>query len=137
MYTYVTRSLYCLMAAVWIFFLSSTMPFPPKKICFSFLPPPSPLSHCPRGCSQVGVIRALNETGIPIDMIGGTSIGAFMGALYAEERSYTQMRIKARQWAMVRVFPFKCERSERVSWVKMMVALLCSLPQLQRMSPER
>nr|XP_056716112.1 patatin-like phospholipase domain-containing protein 7 [Euleptes europaea] len=53
-----------------------------------------------RGCSQVGVIRALNEAGIPVDMIGGTSIGAFMGALYAEERSYTQMRIKARQWAM-------------------------------------
>ncbi|XP_058015265.1 patatin-like phospholipase domain-containing protein 7 isoform X3 [Ahaetulla prasina] len=53
-----------------------------------------------RGCSQVGVIRALNEAGIPIDMIGGTSIGSFMGALYAEERSYTQMRIKARQWAM-------------------------------------
>nr|XP_008122938.1 PREDICTED: patatin-like phospholipase domain-containing protein 7 [Anolis carolinensis] len=54
-----------------------------------------------RGCSQVGVIRALNEVGIPVDMIGGTSIGSFMGALYAEERSYTQMRIKARQWAMV------------------------------------
>nr|XP_060613420.1 patatin-like phospholipase domain-containing protein 7 isoform X2 [Anolis sagrei ordinatus] len=53
-----------------------------------------------RGCSQVGVIRALNEVGIPVDMIGGTSIGSFMGALYAEERSYTQMRIKARQWAM-------------------------------------
>ncbi|KAJ7308042.1 hypothetical protein JRQ81_008544 [Phrynocephalus forsythii] len=53
-----------------------------------------------RGCSQVGIIRALNEAGIPVDMIGGTSIGSFMGALYAEERSYTQMRIKARQWAM-------------------------------------
>uniref|UniRef100_A0A8D0LC30 lysophospholipase n=1 Tax=Sphenodon punctatus TaxID=8508 RepID=A0A8D0LC30_SPHPU len=53
-----------------------------------------------RGCSQVGVIRALTEAGIPVDMIGGTSIGSFMGALYAEERSYTQMRIKARQWAM-------------------------------------
>uniref|UniRef100_A0A8C0HS48 lysophospholipase n=1 Tax=Buteo japonicus TaxID=224669 RepID=A0A8C0HS48_9AVES len=54
-----------------------------------------------RGCSQVGVIRALIEAGIPVDMIGGTSIGAFMSALYAEERSYNQMRIKARQWAMV------------------------------------
>ncbi|XP_015278590.1 PREDICTED: patatin-like phospholipase domain-containing protein 7 isoform X3 [Gekko japonicus] len=60
-----------------------------------------------RGCSQVGVIRALNETGIPVDMIGGTSIGAFMGALYAEERSYTQMRIKARQWAMTMNSVFK------------------------------
>ncbi|XP_065710011.2 patatin-like phospholipase domain-containing protein 7 isoform X2 [Patagioenas fasciata] len=54
-----------------------------------------------RGCSQVGVIRALTEAGIPIDMIGGTSIGAFMAALYAEERSYNQMRIKAQQWCMV------------------------------------
>ncbi|XP_059571461.1 patatin-like phospholipase domain-containing protein 7 isoform X4 [Alligator mississippiensis] len=53
-----------------------------------------------RGCSQVGIIRALIEAGIPVDMIGGTSIGAFMSALYAEERSYNQMRIKARQWAM-------------------------------------
>lgn len=56
-----------------------------------------------RGCSQVGVIRALIEAGIPVDMIGGTSIGAFMSALYAEERSYNQMRIKARQWAMVSI----------------------------------
>uniref|UniRef100_A0A8D2MW11 lysophospholipase n=1 Tax=Zonotrichia albicollis TaxID=44394 RepID=A0A8D2MW11_ZONAL len=57
-----------------------------------------------RGCSQVGVIRALIEAGIPVDMIGGTSIGAFMSALYAEERSYNQMRIKARQWVMNSVF---------------------------------
>uniref|UniRef100_A0A803W3R5 lysophospholipase n=1 Tax=Ficedula albicollis TaxID=59894 RepID=A0A803W3R5_FICAL len=60
-----------------------------------------------RGCSQVGVIRALMEAGIPVDMIGGTSIGAFMSALYAEERSYNQMRIKARQWAMVMNSVFK------------------------------
>ncbi|XP_075026589.1 patatin-like phospholipase domain-containing protein 7 isoform X2 [Calonectris borealis] len=60
-----------------------------------------------RGCSQVGVIRALTEAGIPVDMIGGTSIGAFMSALYAEERSYSQMRIKARQWAMVMNSVFK------------------------------
>uniref|UniRef100_A0A8C8SXS9 lysophospholipase n=1 Tax=Pelusios castaneus TaxID=367368 RepID=A0A8C8SXS9_9SAUR len=53
-----------------------------------------------RGCSQVGIIRALMEAGIPVDMIGGTSIGSFMSALYAEERNYNQMRIKARQWAM-------------------------------------
>ncbi|XP_028664591.2 patatin-like phospholipase domain-containing protein 7 [Erpetoichthys calabaricus] len=53
-----------------------------------------------RGCSQVGIIRAMMEAGIPIDMVGGTSIGAFMGALYTEERSFTQMRIRARKWAM-------------------------------------
>ncbi|XP_023581263.1 patatin-like phospholipase domain-containing protein 7 [Trichechus manatus latirostris] len=52
-----------------------------------------------RGCSQVGIIRALAEFGIPVDMVGGTSIGAFMGALYSEERNYSRMRIRARQWA--------------------------------------
>ncbi|XP_014385178.1 PREDICTED: patatin-like phospholipase domain-containing protein 7 [Myotis brandtii] len=51
-----------------------------------------------RGCAQVGIIRALAECGIPVDMVGGTSIGAFMGALYAEERSYSQIRIRAKQW---------------------------------------
>lgn len=50
----------------------------------------------------MGVIRALTECGIPVDMVGGTSIGAFMGALYSEERSYSQIRIRAKQWAEVR-----------------------------------
>ncbi|XP_016898609.1 patatin-like phospholipase domain-containing protein 7 isoform X2 [Cynoglossus semilaevis] len=53
-----------------------------------------------RGCSQVGIIRALNEAGIPIDLVGGTSIGSFIGALYAEEKSYSRMRVRAREWAM-------------------------------------
>ncbi|XP_029693459.1 patatin-like phospholipase domain-containing protein 7 [Takifugu rubripes] len=53
-----------------------------------------------RGCSQVGIMRAVGEAGIPVDMIGGTSIGSLMGALYAEERSYSRMRMRAREWAM-------------------------------------
>nr|XP_045009419.1 patatin-like phospholipase domain-containing protein 7 isoform X2 [Jaculus jaculus] len=52
-----------------------------------------------RGCAQVGILRALAECGIPVDMVGGTSIGSFMGALFSEERSYSQMRIRAKQWA--------------------------------------
>lgn len=36
-----------------------------------------------RGISHIGVIRALQEMNIPIDMIGGTSIGSFIGGLYA------------------------------------------------------
>lgn len=36
-----------------------------------------------RGLAQVGIIRALEDAGIPIDMVGGTSIGSFIGALYA------------------------------------------------------
>uniref|UniRef100_A0A8C5WLQ8 lysophospholipase n=1 Tax=Leptobrachium leishanense TaxID=445787 RepID=A0A8C5WLQ8_9ANUR len=51
------------------------------------------------GC--VGIIKALIESGIPIDMVGGTSIGSFMGALYAEERGFNRMKIRAREWCMV------------------------------------
>uniref|UniRef100_A0A3B4FSV7 Patatin-like phospholipase domain-containing protein 7 n=1 Tax=Pundamilia nyererei TaxID=303518 RepID=A0A3B4FSV7_9CICH len=53
-----------------------------------------------RGCSQVGIMRALCEAGIPVDLIGGTSIGSLMGALYAEDRSHSRLRIRAREWAM-------------------------------------
>lgn len=49
----------------------------------------------------MGIIRALKEAGIPIDVLGGTSIGSLMGALYAEDRSYSRMRVRAREWAMV------------------------------------
>lgn len=36
-----------------------------------------------RGFAHLGVVRALREAGIPIDMVGGTSIGAIMGAAVA------------------------------------------------------
>lgn len=44
-----------------------------------------------RGISHVGVIRALEEAGIPIDMIGGTSIGSFVGGLYARENDHVSV----------------------------------------------
>src|SRR5690606_10619701 len=36
-----------------------------------------------RGGSHIGVIRALEELRVPIDYIGGTSIGAVVGGFYA------------------------------------------------------
>ncbi|MBN3299372.1 PLPL7 protein, partial [Amia calva] len=60
-----------------------------------------------RGCSQVGVVRALYEAGIPVDLVGGTSIGSLMGALYAEERSHSRMRVRAREWAREMTSVFK------------------------------
>jgi hypothetical protein len=38
-----------------------------------------------RGCSQVGIIRALKEAGIDFDIVGGCSMGAFIAALYADQ----------------------------------------------------
>uniref|UniRef100_A0A668AG21 lysophospholipase n=1 Tax=Myripristis murdjan TaxID=586833 RepID=A0A668AG21_9TELE len=60
-----------------------------------------------RGCSQVGILRALSEASIPVDLIGGTSIGSLMGALYAEDRSHSRMRVRAREWAMEMTSVFK------------------------------
>ena len=36
-----------------------------------------------RGYAHIGVINALKELNIPISFISGTSIGSFIGALYA------------------------------------------------------
>ncbi|KAE8149895.1 lysophospholipase nte1 [Aspergillus avenaceus] len=52
-----------------------------------------------RGIAQVGVIKALEEAGIPIDVIGGTSIGAFIGALYARDADVVPMYGRAKKFA--------------------------------------
>ncbi|KAF2761062.1 patatin-like serine hydrolase [Pseudovirgaria hyperparasitica] len=52
-----------------------------------------------RGISQVGIIRALEEAGIPIDIVGGTSIGAFIGALYAWDADVVPMYGRAKKFA--------------------------------------
>jgi predicted acylesterase/phospholipase RssA/CRP-like cAMP-binding protein len=52
-----------------------------------------------RGISQIGIIRALEEAGIPIDIVGGTSIGAFIGALYARDADVVPMYGRAKKFA--------------------------------------
>ncbi len=45
-----------------------------------------------RGYAHIGVIKALEENGIPIDYITGTSAGALVGSMYATGTSPEQMR---------------------------------------------
>jgi predicted acylesterase/phospholipase RssA len=52
-----------------------------------------------RGCAHVGALVALEEEGIPIDAIGGTSMGAFIGGNYAREPSVLSTRVKAKRFA--------------------------------------
>ena len=52
-----------------------------------------------RGLAQVGVIRALEEAGIPIDIVGGTSIGAFIGAVYAQDADVVPMYGRVKKFA--------------------------------------
>ncbi|EXJ85664.1 lysophospholipase nte1 [Capronia coronata CBS 617.96] len=52
-----------------------------------------------RGIAHVGVIQALEEAGIPIDIVGGTSIGAFIGALYSRDADAVPMYGRAKKFA--------------------------------------
>jgi lysophospholipid hydrolase len=52
-----------------------------------------------RGISQIGIIRALEEAGIPIDIVGGTSIGSFIGALYAWDADVVPMYGRAKKFS--------------------------------------
>ncbi len=63
-------------------------------------PPPVPAAELPkprvalvlgggaaRGFAHIGVIRALEQEKIPVDMVVGTSVGSLIGALYASGRN--------------------------------------------------
>ena len=61
-----------------------------------------------RGADHVGLIKAIQECNIPIDMVGGVSMGAFMGVLWCMEKDTAQVTRKAsyffhemtRKWLM-------------------------------------
>lgn len=44
-----------------------------------------------RGFAHIGVIRAFHELNIPIDLVGGNSMGALIAAQYAMQWSYQEM----------------------------------------------
>ena len=50
-----------------------------------------------RGIAHVGVLRALEENEIPIDVIAGASAGALIGGAYAAGLSIKQLETMARE----------------------------------------
>ncbi|KAH8550179.1 hypothetical protein BGW37DRAFT_427734 [Umbelopsis sp. PMI_123] len=52
-----------------------------------------------RGISHMGVIQAIEEAGIPIDIIGGTSIGSFVGGLYAKNSDLVSTMARAKMFS--------------------------------------
>jgi len=50
-----------------------------------------------RGLAHIGVIQALEEENIPIDVVGGTSMGAYVGALYARGLDYVGLYSDAKR----------------------------------------
>ena len=62
-------------------------------------------NHCLpscRGFAHVGILKALEEYGIQFDMVGGTSIGAFIGGLYGQNQDADKLRELIRPWSKVR-----------------------------------
>ncbi|XP_033734724.1 neuropathy target esterase-like isoform X5 [Pecten maximus] len=51
-----------------------------------------------RGLAHIGMIKAMVEAGIPIDMVGGTSMGAFIGAVWCDEVNVARLTQKTREW---------------------------------------
>jgi predicted acylesterase/phospholipase RssA len=50
-----------------------------------------------RGAAHIGVIRALTEAGVPIDVVGGTSAGGMISALFAMGFTWEAMRDEFRR----------------------------------------
>jgi predicted acylesterase/phospholipase RssA/CRP-like cAMP-binding protein len=51
-----------------------------------------------RGFTHIGVVRALRELGVPIDIVGGTSIGSILAGLVAFGQDDRQMLKTCHQW---------------------------------------
>lgn len=49
----------------------------------------------------------MTEVGIPIDMVGGTSIGSLMGGIWADELNVTRFTQRAREFSMVGPAPLQ------------------------------
>jgi len=49
-------------------------------------------SGAARGLAHIGVLEVLGKEGIPVDMITGSSVGAFIGALYAQGKDTSLIR---------------------------------------------
>lgn len=75
-------------------------------------PPPKPKialvlgGGAARGFAHVGVIRALEQEKIPVDMVVGTSVGSLIGAIYAADLSSFDLEWTAFQLEKEDLFDF-------------------------------
>lgn len=53
-----------------------------------------------RGLAHIGVVQALEEKGIPIDAVGGTSMGALVGALVAQGLKAGEIHDRMRRYVV-------------------------------------
>lgn len=66
-----------------------------------------------KGASHVGVIKVLEELGVPIDYIAGTSMGAIVGGLYASGMTANELEAAIRSIDWIDIFNDKPLREDR------------------------
>jgi NTE family protein len=72
-----------------------------------------------RGLAHIGVLQALEEAEVPVDMITGTSMGAIIGAMYAYNPQVSSLEAKMLEYLQSDIFrkarlDFVIERKEKV-----------------------
>ncbi len=63
-----------------------------------------------RGLAHIGVLKVLEEVNMPVDVVGGTSIGAIVGGLYATGYSAAQLERIALTTPWLRLFTDESNR---------------------------
>ncbi len=58
-----------------------------------------------RGFAHLGVLRALEESGVPIDLVGGNSMGALIGAQYVCDVPLDEIRERTRRFCSRGEYP--------------------------------
>jgi NTE family protein len=66
-----------------------------------------------KGAAHVGVIKVLEELGVPIDYIAGTSMGSIVGGLYASGLSAAELEIAVKSIDWEDIFNDKAPREDR------------------------
>jgi len=62
-------------------------------------------SGAARGLAHIGVLEVLEETGVPISMVAGTSAGAAVGALYAQGKEVSLIKKTVLELSRKRLVP--------------------------------
>src|SRR5690606_42017974 len=63
-----------------------------------------------KGLAHIGVLKVLEEAGVTVDYIGGTSMGAIVGALYASGYGAEELELIFRTTAFTCVIQYKVTR---------------------------
>lgn len=58
----------------------------------------------PRGYAHIGVMRVLEEAGVPVDLIVGSSVGSLLGAFWADGRSAAEIDALSQQGGPLTLF---------------------------------